>query len=410
MAHIQPILAALKRHKAGTVLIALQIALTLAIVCNALFIIHERVSRLSRPSGVAESGLFVIENAWADKSASGHDAQIRADLLALRQLGSVQDAASTNSFPLRGGGWDNFIRLRADQVQPTTDASIFFSDEHTLATLGTKLVAGRNFRSSEIGSQQLRDGLSVDVVIISQGLAQRLFPDGSALGKTIYVSANGHPSTVIGVTGPLQGYTVDSWANSYAFNAVLVPSRLLTTYTYYLVRARSGQMAAAMRDAPKALYAQSRMRIIDADDGIMSFAQVRKRAYERDYGMAVLMGIVSVVLLAITGAGIVGLSSFWVAQRRRQIGVRRALGATRGDIIGYFLTENLLIGIGGVIAGAVLALAINLWMATQFETSRLSFAYVATGIVALLLLGQAAVLAPALRASRVPPVVATRTV
>jgi putative ABC transport system permease protein len=152
------------------------------------------------------------------------------------------------------------------------------------------------------------------------------------------------------------------------------------------------------------------MRIIDRKDGVMSFAQVRQRAYERDRGMAILMGIVSVVLLAITAAGIVGLTSFWVGQRRKQIGVRRALGATRGDILHYFLTENLLIGLGGVLVGAVLAIGINLWMVTQFEMARLSLAYVVAGVVVLLLLGQGAVLAPALRASRVSPVEATRSV
>jgi putative ABC transport system permease protein len=63
-----------------------------------------------------------------------------------------------------------------------------------------------------------------------------------------------------------------------------------------------------------------------------------------------------------------------------------------------------------VLAGAVLAIGINLWMVTQFEMARLSLAYVVAGVVALLLLGQSAVLAPALRASRVSPVEATRSV
>jgi putative ABC transport system permease protein len=322
----------------------------------------------------------------------------------------VQDAAPTNSFPLHGTGWDNFIKLQPDQVKMTTDSAIYFSDDHTLATLGTHLIAGRNFTASEIGAQQPRDAMHSAQVIISKDMAQRLYPDGSALGKTIYVSMGRTPSTVIGITDTLQAHMVGSWAGPYAYNAVLVPARLLNDYTYYVVRARPGQLAAALRDAPKALYAQSRMRIIDRKDGVMTFAQVRQHAYERDVGMAILMGIISVVLLAITAAGIVGLTSFWVGQRRKQIGVRRALGATRGDILNYFLTENLLIGIGGVLVGAVLAIGINLWMVTQFEMARLSLAYVVVGVVALLLLGQGAVLAPALRASQVSPVEATRSV
>jgi putative ABC transport system permease protein len=411
MIQIKPILAAMRHHKAGTVLIALQIALTLAIVCNALFIIQQRTARLSRPSGVEESNLFVIQSDWADKSDPQHtDIQMQADLLALRQLGSVQDASPTNSFPLRGGGWDNFIKLAPDQVKMTTDAAIYFADEHSLATLGTKLIAGRNFTASEIGSQKPRDELSSAQVIISKDLAQRLFPGESALGKTIYVSADAKPSTIIGITDTLQSHMQSRRTPDYAYNAVLIPARLLDDSTLYLVRAKPGQLAAAMQDARKALYAQSRMRIIDHKDGVMTFAQARQRFYKSDRGMAILMGIISVVLLAITAAGIVGLTSFWVGQRRKQIGVRRALGATRSDILNYFLTENLLIGIGGVFAGAVLAIGVNLWMVTQFEMARLSLAYVAVGVVALLLLGQGAVLAPALRASRVSPVEATRSV
>jgi putative ABC transport system permease protein len=126
--------------------------------------------------------------------------------------------------------------------------------------------------------------------------------------------------------------------------------------------------------------------------------------------MAILMGVVCAVLLAITAAGIVGLTSFWVGQRRKQIGVRRALGATRHDILSYFLTENLLIGAGGVVLGAGLAIGMNLWLVSHFEMERLSLLYVAVGVIALLALGQGAVLAPAMKASRVPPVEATRSV
>jgi putative ABC transport system permease protein len=104
------------------------------------------------------------------------------------------------------------------------------------------------------------------------------------------------------------------------------------------------------------------------------------------------------------------LSSFWVGQRRKQIGVRRALGARKSDILSYFMTENFLIALAGVVVGVVLALGMNQWMLTKFEMERLSFTYVLAGVVVLLGLGQAAVFAPALRASRVSPVEATRSV
>ncbi|MEO8809035.1 MAG: FtsX-like permease family protein [Rhodanobacter sp.] len=408
---IKPILVALRRHKAGTVLIALQIALTLAIVCNALFIIQQRLANLSERSGVDEADVFVITNQWAvDRSTQQVDAQVRADLIALRQLPSVRDASPTSGYPLQGGGWDNFVTMTPDQVKPTTDSAVYMGDEHLLDTLGLRLVAGRNFLPGEIlvmGTQQV---VYPPIVIVSKALADRLFPDGSALGKSFY-AMSATPTTIIGIVDSLHRQGADQWNKAYAGQSLIWPVRADDARgIFYVVRARPGQLAAAMHEAEKALFAQSRMRIISPKDGVLDYAQIRHRVFDSDRGMAILMGIISVVLLAITAAGIVGLTSFWVGERRKQIGVRRALGATRHDILSYFLTENFLIGVGGVVGGVVLALALNLWMVTRFEMARLSPGFVGIGVVVLLLLGQGAVLAPALRASRVSPVEATRSV
>ncbi|HEU0277607.1 MAG TPA: FtsX-like permease family protein [Rhodanobacteraceae bacterium] len=408
---IQPILAALRHHKAGTVLIALQIALTLAIVCNALFIIHQRVTHLSEPTGIDEANLFVIENQWADgSSAQQVDAQMQSDLAALRQLPGVRDAVSSNSYPLRGGGWDDLITMTPEQVQKTTDATVYFGDTHFLDALGLKLIAGRNFRADEVEPMAPQQAGTPPVVIVTKALADKLFPNGSALGKTFYAMGP-QPTTIIGIVERLQRSEVDTWSIPYAYQALIWPRRLDGSFgTYYIVHTKPGELVAAMREAPKALYAQNRMRIIDPQNGVLSFAQVRHRAYDSDRGTAILMGIICAVLLVITGAGIIGLTSFWVGQRRKQIGIRRALGATRRDILRYFQTENLLIAGAGVAVGAVLAVGLNLWMMRQLAMDRMPLAYVLAGIVVLLLLGQGAVFAPALRASRVSPVEATRSV
>jgi len=409
--HIKPILVALRRHKAGTALIALQIALTLAIVCNALFIIHQRLSHLSEPTGIDEANLFVIKNQWAVPSSKQETvSKIQADMATLRQLPSVHDAAPSNSYPLRGGGWDNFIMLSPEQIEPTTDAAIYASDEHLVDSLGLKLVAGRNFRPDEVLDLGLRENVTPPVAIVSKAMADRLYPKGDALGKPFY-SMSPTPVTIIGIVDRLQRESVSTWNLPFAYQSMLWPLRVAEPDgLYYIVRAKPGQLAEAMRTAPKALYAQNRMRIIDPKDGVLSFAQVRQRAYDRDRGMALLMSIICAVLLAITGAGIVGLTSFWVGQRRRQIGVRRALGATHRDILNYFLTENLLISLGGIAVGILLTFGLNMWLVTRFELKLMPLTYVLVGMVILLLLGQGAVFAPALRASRVPPVEATRPV
>lgn len=407
---IKPILSALRRHKAGTFLIAMQIALTLAIVCNALFIIQQRLAHLSEPSGLDEPNIFIIQNEWVGPASTEQaDAKIREDLAVLRGLAGVQDVTPSNSYPLRGGGWDDGVKLNPDQLQDSSGATIYFGDDRFVDTLGLKLIAGRNFRPEEITRMDMRDRLGPPVVMVTKALADKLFPSGDAVGKTIYLI--GGPTTIVGVIDLLQAQSVDRWASSFAYRSVIVPRRLAVSLgAFYLVRAKPGQLDAVMRAAPKALFEHNPRRVINDEDGVLSFSQVRSRAYERDRGMAILMGVICVVLLAITAAGIVGLTSFWVGQRRKQIGVRRALGATRQDILRYFMTENLLISCGGVLVGALLAVAINLWLVTRFEMHRLSLMYLLAGVVILLLLGQGAVLAPAMRASRVPPVEATRSV
>ena len=132
--------------------------------------------------------------------------------------------------------------------------------------------------------------------------------------------------------------------------------------------------------------------------------------FANDRAMAGMLVGVIVALLTVTGLGIVGLASFWVGQRRRTIGVRRALGATRGDILRYFQTENFLLATFGIVLGMLLAYGISLFLMLHYELPRLPLIYFPVGALALWLLGQLAVLGPALRAANVPPVVATRSV
>ena len=125
--------------------------------------------------------------------------------------------------------------------------------------------------------------------------------------------------------------------------------------------------------------------------------------------MAWLLGIVCVALLLVTALGIIGLASFWVQQRTKQIGVRRALGATRGQILRYFQTENFLLATIGIVLGMLLAYAINQLLMGKYELPRLPLYYLPVGAVLLWLLGQIAVYGPARKAASVPPAVATRS-
>ncbi|MEO8779409.1 MAG: FtsX-like permease family protein [Rhodanobacter sp.] len=406
---IKPILSALRRHKAGTLLIMLQIALTLAIVSNAFFIIQQNLTQLSRPTGIDEAQIVRINNQFATGTEATDAALMQSDLDTLRRVPGVVDAYATNSLPLSRSGRSMGINLKPGQPNAMVTAAFYFADEHTIPTLGLQLLAGRNFSPSEIVDQTDNDAFKVPSVIITQSLADTQFPHGSALGKVLYIGSAA--STVVGIVRRLEVPWVDAaGAGVHDGDSVLMAARSISNRASYVLRVRPGQLEAVKTAAPNALFASNRVRVIPDDKGVQSFSEIRAEAYASVRGTAVLMGIISLVLLGVTAAGIVGLSSFWVGQRRRQIGIRRALGATSHDILSYFLTENFLISLAGVALGTLLALGMNAWMMQHFEMHRLSPLYVAIGVIVLLLLGQSAVLAPALRASRVPPVTATRTV
>jgi putative ABC transport system permease protein len=172
----------------------------------------------------------------------------------------------------------------------------------------------------------------------------------------------------------------------------------------YLLRAAPKDLPRVLRDARAAIAKIAPDAVLD-QDGTRTLGDLRTRSFQKDRAMIGMLVGVIVALLLVTA-----LASFWVAQRRRQIGIRRAIGATRRDILHYFQTENFLIVSFGIALGMVLAYALNLLLMTRYELPRLPLAYLPIGALVLWGLGQLAVLGPALRAAAVPPVVATRSV
>jgi putative ABC transport system permease protein len=401
---IRPILSALMRSKVSMILIGLQVALTLAIVCNALFIIGQRFDLMNRPSGMNEADTFMFGSSGFGQGYDGR-AVLKSDLALLRQIPGVADATNTNSVPLSGGGWGSGISLQPKQKNSSADSTFYMVDDHALSTFGVNLVAGRNFTPAEVEDHDQGQRVKPAVIIVSKALADKLFPNGDALGKQVYLDEDDPRSTIIGIVEKTQEPRTDS---KDIENATFIPYYMpYGNYTRYLVRAEPGRRDEVMKSVEQKMTEANPSRIIGK---LRSMEQVRREAYANDRAMAIILGAVIFALLAITALGIVGMASFWVAQRTRQIGTRRALGATRFDILRYFQTENFIITTLGLVAGGILAYGLSLWLMQQYQSPRLPWYYVPVGFICLWLLGQLAVLGPAMRASRVPPAVATRSV
>jgi len=408
---LRPILSTLLRHKTAAALIVLEIALSCAIVCNALFLIGNRIERINLVSGVAESEVVRVQLTGIGEDENA-DALTRSDLAILRGLPGVKAATVTNQVPFVNSSWNSSLRMSRDQKQATLNATIYMGESQFLDTLGLRLVAGRNFAPDEFVEWSALDApdskVSIPSAIITRSMADKLFPGQDAVGKSFY-SWGDDPIRVVGVVDHLvrPGNNGGPAAREYSMIfPINVPYSLGGNY---LLRTQPGRRAEVLKAAIAALERNGPNRIVLTDSS-KTVAQLRSDFYLQDRAMVWLLVAVIVALLVVTALGIVGLASFWVQQRTKQIGVRRALGATRGQILRYFQTENFLLASVGIVLGMLLAFAINQMLMGKYELPRLPLVYLPIGAVALWLLGQFAVFWPARRAAAVPPAVATRSV
>ena len=408
---IRPILSTLLRHKTAAALIVVEIALSCAIICNALFLIGNRVERISLNSGIADNELVRIQITGIGEDENAV-ALTRADMTALRGLPGVKAAVATNQVPFTNSSWNTSVNLQPDQPRPSAGLTMYMGDEHFLPTFGPTIVEGRNFNADEIQEWEVLDAPGADTtppaVIITRKAAEKLFPGESALGKQLYISRD-KPTPVVGVVDHLIRPSDQGGPAEKEFSMIM-PVRLpYTVGSNIMLRTTPERRAEVLAAAQEVLKANGPNRIILVDN-TKTLAELRQEYYQADRAMVWLLVAVCIALLVVTALGIVGLASFWVQQRTKQIGVRRALGATRGQILRYFQVENFLLATVGIVIGMLMAYAINQLLMGRYELPRLPLSYLPIGAVALWLLGQIAVYGPARRAAMVPPAVATRSV
>ena len=409
---IRPSLSTLMRHKTAAALIVVEIALTCAIICNALFMISDRLSQVREVSGIAEEELVRVQISGIG-SDTDQVARTRTDLASLRAIPGVKDATVLNQVPFVNSSWNSGVRLQQEQQQSTLNATTYMAEDQFIETLGLTLVAGRDFNAdeyreaSDLLERTTEDG-NIPATIITRSLADKLFPGEDAIGKAFY-SWGDAPIRVVGVVEHLvrPGGMGGPAEREYAMVFPLRPHYNLGGN--YVIRTDPDRRTEVLAAAKAVLQANGADRIIQEENS-KTFEQLRREYYQAPRAMAWLLGIVCVALLLVTALGIIGLASFWVQQRTKQIGVRRALGATRGQILRYFQTENFLLASIGIALGMLLAFAINQLLMGRYEMARLPLYYLPAGAVLLWTLGQLAVYAPARRAASVPPAVATRSV
>jgi putative ABC transport system permease protein len=401
----RPILSALLRNRAGALLVALQVAITLAVLVNAVYIVKQRVDMIDRPTGIDVDNIFTVGVTGFTKQFN-YNAMLDEDIQWLRSLPGVIAVTAINAAPLSGSGSSDIVKLTPDAKMGRENlVNYFHVNEQGDQALGIKVIAGRWFKREEIQPPQptLFTAYSGPLVITKQ-YADRIFPKGDALGKVVYGSTS-QPMTIIGIVDHMLG----SWPATVEqpSDIMFMPLQPTGPSTRYLVRTQPGMRDQLMRKVEAELGPRNEMRAVDH---VRSLAMIAARTYGSDRNMAIYLVVVTVLLLAVTSLGIFALATFNVSTRTKQVGTRRAVGARRRDVVAHFLVENWLITTGGVLLGCVLALAAGHLISLNYSLPRVDLYYIVGGVLVMWVIGVAAAWHPSRRAARISPALATRTV
>jgi putative ABC transport system permease protein len=391
----------MKHNRTRFALIILEIAITLAIVTNAVNMILVERTAMQQKSGFDDDNLlFVSAQPFAPefKEQTYVENIVKADLRALAGISGVKAASATYMLPWQGGGSSG--TWKAEGYGEKFQAQIYPATRGIFDTLDVQIIQGRGFVDDDTPTDP---NTSTKVTVISRSLAKKLWGDANPIGRVINNSDGDTPRTVIGVIG--------DFYNPYSWNigeyVLFTPGRAYgPNGMSYLVRVEPGAM--------KAVTSQLEPRLVQVNPGrtfrSRTIAEVKDGYFSGRQLIITSMTAVIVVLIFVTALGILGITSLSVSERTKQIGTRRALGATKGDILKHFLTENWLVTTIGLFLGVIVTYGLNFALVSNVTDAKLPWYLVGVGMVLLWINGLVATIPPALRAARVAPAIATRSV
>jgi putative ABC transport system permease protein len=406
------------QNKAIWILTILQIAITLAVLVNSYASINGYGNIIADDMGIAEERLVAVDLEFSDGTVTGVDSResglgsesyfqdkMERVVRLLSQQPDIASVSYTNGFPLSNDAHTDSVKLKHDD-EIGTGITLYTADQTFLETLGVAIVAGRGFAESEVlWAQETgnKDGLR-PVVVISNKLAEELFPDDNPLDKNISIEDRYY--TVIGVVERLPGLH-PLWTNTEL--SAMLPGRLVGAKNKLLVRVKGDANLNSSMSQLDALLSKQ-------DSSQAQFFSIRPLLELKSATLVTasatlkILGFITVLLLIVSTLGIYGQTSFNILRKAKETGIKRALGATKFDILSYYLLQNWMVTSIGIGLGLILATLLNYVLIQGLGATKINLSFVLPGIFFLWFVGLAATYFPARRASNIPPVHATRSI
>ena len=389
-----------RQRRVRAVLVASEIALSLVLLVTAGLTVRSFIHVQRVPSGFDPDRVLTFT---VSPPASRYGAQAtRAEfwertLRALRDVPGVRLAGATSRLPLLPGNSTRGLAIRdlPPEAQPTADYRT--ASPGYFGVMSIPILRGRAFEDADREDRQ-------PVAIVSSSAAQRFWPRRDPIGQHFQINVPGPEYTVVGVAGDVHSASLESAPQP----TVYLPYRQdAFPFMTFVLRvdssAPSAGLQASVRQAVWSVDKDQPIGALLTMDERLSHSLVRRR-----FSVTLLsaFGTMAVLLAAV---GLYGVLAFIVSQRRKEIGVRIALGATARDVVADVLGQGLKLAAIGMVVGIALALATTrLMSALLFGTSPTDVVTYAAAAALLTIIATAASLVPALRASRVDPLKALR--
>ncbi len=391
------LLKSLLRRKVVTVLLLVQLAMTLALLMNSLLLAIQTRDKLNEPTGLNLPHTLQVQLKPTTPDLRAYP--LLGDLLerqmaAVRALPGVQSVAYTNQGPVRQGG-NNGNLFDADAEERTNIPTIpqYMVSPDFFATLGLTLVEGQ-LPVTPIAV----DTKTPSPLVLTRSLAEKLFPGRSAVG----LKTNRAP-----VAAVVEDFFGQSSATDKVYNSMQVAPLFGVDWGYaLLVKTSEGSTDQVRQQLPDLL------RQVDANIEVFyvrSLEEQHNLLYRDEFGLATLLAILSGLMLLVAMVSSYSNAHFHALKQQQEIGIKRALGASKQLILLELLSENWLTTAVGAVLGVLCALALNKVLASVISLETLNWWLPLLCSAVLLVCVTVATWYPARIATAVSPATATKT-